>query len=697
MRRSPAQYLLILLSVFYYCTDLAGKDIQVGMHFSNTNVGKDYLEIAEDKSKSLSFEDAQKLNFQPSQQEVPNFGFNNSSFWLRFTLENTTDMEIDVYVSVKNANLDIADLYYFSQEGGIIRQTGGDFFKFSRRVIKDKYVRFPVKLAPKSKTLFYLNAQNSGEQFSVPVSIGNETYFANEVSKEQIIFGIYFGIIVLALILNIFFSFILKDRTSWFYVAYLAGLLFLQLSLTGIGFQYIWPESIFLANHANPIFANLSILFLILFTISFLNIHEYFPRLAKFYTGVALLVCVTSVLAWIDNPYTYITSVLSINVVALLLNVMIIPTAWKILKKGYKPARFFIVAFVILIVSVFIFVMKNFGIAPSNFITEYGIQIGSALEVSLLSLAVIDRFKQFKDQALDRMEEVNRLKTEANIVLEKKVEERTAEINHQKIELQQKNKEITDSINYAKRIQSAYLPPDAAFSSNFPDSFLIFQPKDIVSGDFYWSYNPKAFDKSNIEEQFFAVADCTGHGVPGALMSVICCNAINEVVISNKVYDPGQILTKTRDIVIRNLKSSNDDGQKDGMDISLCSINYRTGELKFAGANNPICIYRKDINQIEEIAADKQPVGVFERMLPFTTKSIQLQKGDVVFAFSDGYADQFGGPKGKKFKYKKLYELFRTNASLPMQEQKDILLREFHEWKGSQEQVDDICLIGVRF
>lgn len=266
------------------------------------------------------------------------------------------------------------------------------------------------------------------------------------------------------------------------------------------------------------------------------------------------------------------------------------------------------------------------------------------------------------------------------------------ELNEGREKLAEKNKEITDSINYAKRIQSAYMPLPEVFHRAFSHAFLFFKPKDIVSGDFYWFY---AVQKENTKKyiRFCAVADCTGHGVPGALMSVICCNALNEVVVNNKVYDTAKILDETRRIVKQNLKSAGT-GQKDGMDISLIKMDDDTDDLWFSGANNPAWIVSG--NELVELKADKQPIGAHPNEKEFTAQHVMLKKGDIIYLFSDGYADQFGGPKGKKFKYKQLSELLQNNNSKTMEEQHEILEETLHHWKGAQEQTDDVCVIGIK-
>jgi tetratricopeptide (TPR) repeat protein len=252
--------------------------------------------------------------------------------------------------------------------------------------------------------------------------------------------------------------------------------------------------------------------------------------------------------------------------------------------------------------------------------------------------------------------------------------------------IEEKQKEILDSINYAKRIQNAILPPNRLVKEHLPDSFILYKPKDIVAGDFYWLEHKNG-------HVLFAAADCTGHGVPGAMVSVICNNGLNRSVREHNITDPGKILDKTREIVIAEFEKS-DEEVKDGMDISLCAFNNITNQLLWAGANNPLWVIRH--HEIIELKPDKQPIGKYAEGKPFTTHTMQLQKGDVFYIFTDGYVDQFGGEKGKKFKSAKLKELLLSISHEPMTEQQRILDGNFGIWKGSLEQVDDVCVIGVR-
>lgn len=280
--------------------------------------------------------------------------------------------------------------------------------------------------------------------------------------------------------------------------------------------------------------------------------------------------------------------------------------------------------------------------------------------------------------------------------VEQKVIERTAEVVKQKEELEEKNKDITDSITYAKRIQEALLPSMETRKTLFPDAFILFQPRDIVSGDFYW------FAEKN-GKKVIAAVDCTGHGVPGAFMSMIGNSFLSEIVNERAITRPGLILDKLRNLVIRALKQSeSESGANDGMDISLMCFSEVTeaGGMKkikvdWAGANNPLWLVRD--GKCIEYKPDKRPIS-FSRgqEVPFTNHSIELKSGDTLYIFTDGFADQFGGPKGKKFKYKQLEEVLVSLQHEPMQRQGELLAQTFRNWKGSLEQVDDVLVMGVR-
>lgn len=280
--------------------------------------------------------------------------------------------------------------------------------------------------------------------------------------------------------------------------------------------------------------------------------------------------------------------------------------------------------------------------------------------------------------------------------LEEKVRQRTAEVVKQKEEIDKQRSQIeeyfvqvTDSIKYAKKIQEAILPPEHYVKRLLPDSFIFYRPKDIVSGDFYWLGEANG-------KVFFAAVDCTGHGVPGAFMSIVGYNQLRQAIITTAGSDPAAILDHLNQGVSETLHQKDKDStSKDGMDVAICSLDHKTLELEYAGAFNPLYLLRN--NEIIQTKADKFPIGSFlDGETPnFTNHKIQLEKGDQLYIFSDGYADQFGGPRGKKFMYKRFRELLVEHQDKKPQEQMQELEETLFEWMKDEEQVDDILVIGV--
>ncbi|PLX12939.1 MAG: hypothetical protein C0594_01875, partial [Marinilabiliales bacterium] len=269
-------------------------------------------------------------------------------------------------------------------------------------------------------------------------------------------------------------------------------------------------------------------------------------------------------------------------------------------------------------------------------------------------------------------------------------------VTKQKEEIELIHEEVSQSIDYATRIQSSILPEQKVLNNFMENHFVIFMPKDKVSGDFYWW--------AHIEDHtVITVADCTGHGVPGAFMSMLGVSFLREIVTKEYITHPGVILRKLRKEIIKSLKQSGELGsQKDGMDMSLVSLDHKEGNHMWAGANNPLYLIKNN-EQSEvsfmEIKGDKMPIAIYERMERFTTHELKLEKGDRLYLFSDGYPDQFGGTKGKKYKYKAFKKLITETVSLSMDAQCEKMENELHSWMfdygKNYEQIDDITVLGI--
>ncbi len=337
---------------------------------------------------------------------------------------------------------------------------------------------------------------------------------------------------------------------------------------------------------------------------------------------------------------------------------------------------------------------------------EHGVNMAKVWTIAGISLGVIGLifgFIVFWNRKLKK--EVSRRK-EAEEALQQSFQE----ISIQKILIEEKNNEVMDSIKYAKRLQEAIMPSIEDINSCLPNNFVFYKPKDIIAGDFYWMENLR--DENGKGQVFIAAADCTGHGVPGAMVSVVCSNALNRSVLEYGILEPGKILDKATDLVIERFSKS-DDQVKDGMDIGLSSVEFieeGKAKVKFAGAHNHLWIVtkRKDLGVeslitefeefdyvLHEIRASKQPVGLYFRREPFKTWEVELLQGERFYMYSDGFADQFGGESGKKFKNKSFKKLLLKGMEASIQTQKDQLEDTFEQWKKDFEQLDDVCVIGI--
>ena len=344
-----------------------------------------------------------------------------------------------------------------------------------------------------------------------------------------------------------------------------------------------------------------------------------------------------------------------------------------------QTARFFDLSFtflIILILSGFSLILFKQNLdAERNFIYKQKKQIENQYaELSGLNGKLVEQKKEITTQR-------DEIESQHNILLIK---------NHI---IEEKNKNITDSISYARQIQSAMQPSKKIFENHFSEYFILNKPRDIVSGDFY-------FIKKNTDFLVLAAADCTGHGIPAAFMSMLGMALLNEIVLKHEITNAGDALNELRTQIKYTLHQTGKSGeQQDGMDIAFCIINLETLQLDFAGAYNPFWIIKNDKFESKKLTVykgDRQPIGVFLKEDSFTNHTIRLEKGDVFYIFTDGFHSQFGGEQEKKFKIRRFQNLLLRHSGKPLSEQTQILEQEFDLWRGKCEQVDDVLVIGVK-
>jgi serine phosphatase RsbU (regulator of sigma subunit) len=523
------------------------------------------------------------------------------------------------------------------------------------------------------------------------------TYFSNLISTASIslVVGIFF--LTLGFVHLLIFLFYKKQRTNLYYsiFVFLFGILFIATMIS--------------RNSSNPSLSTIIdyyfLFVIVLFFYSLLLLHyslfkrpygKYFWFLSGF-----LVLTIGFMFFKLNNIcYIFIFSFITSTVVPSFFIVIKsirnkIDGAWII---GTGSLSFLLLLAVVIIKLMFfghnLQVNGNFNIIIT-FIAIISIPVSMSVylarEFALTNNNLEKKFREVETlsaKTIEQEKEKQKILETQKDVLEIQVEERTHEIVEQKKLIEEKNKDITDSINYAKRIQEAILPETNSLINLFPDSFILFKPKDIVSGDFYWFAEHQG-------KKIIAVADCTGHGVPGALMSMIGSNILNKLVIENGITQPDQILNMLNEEIRTALKQKENGSEtRDGMDISLISINGNT--LEYAGAHRPVWLIRN--NELEETKADKFAIGGIqqEQKRVFTKHILNLQKNDTLYLSSDGFADQFGGESGKKLMTKNFKELLLKIQNKSMMAQQDFLKTTIENWKGSREQIDDILVIGIK-
>lgn len=598
--------------------------------------------------------------------------------WLKFKIKNNSDLNLQYFYGVSTNK--VKKLYEFN--GRIyIEKISGKSIPSSKRAYTHGNKEFlPFNISPNKENTYYVFISNTNEsELTIPHSdIFPSKFVLKANRKSNYYIGIFIGIIIIILFTNLILFWSTKDSTYIYYCAYLFFAGSLILSIYGTLFELFLPNQTWINN---PLIllgsSTATIISYALFSSKYLDIKKLYKR----WNIVLNIIIYLSILSFFLFSYTFIYSrLVATTFLCSILWTIIVYTTCTIpafIKRTYH-SKIFLLAYLCLIIG-FVLIFLDLINDKEGYTIQYYLLAAIVAQVFILSLGIGKKMSSLR-------KEKENAKEKAMLQLEGKVTERTKELNEKKNILEIKNKEINDSINYAKRIQNAILPSTELIDESFSEKFILYLPKDIVAGDFYWL-------EKTAKSTLLAVADCTGHGVPGAMVSVVCYNALNKSVKEFNLTNPAQILDKTRELVIETF-SKNSLGIKDGMDISLINYNSESKKLFYSGANNHLLIIRN--NELLEYRADKQPIGMAESYTPFSNHEIDLIKNDVIYLFTDGYADQFGGENDKKLKSANFKKLLLKNNELKMEEQQMELLTFFNNWKNQTEQLDDVCVVGIK-
>ncbi len=700
----------------------------------------------EDATGKRSFEEVQAQSFVPVTRKNNRFGYSASVFWFRFKLKNAHQTQRKWWLEIGYPILDKIQLY--TQKGQNWAQLPlGDELPFHQRPIYSRNFVVPLQLTDSAIHTYYLKVQTTSV-LKVPLTLYQPTVFYQKQADEQLLFGVYYGILLVMALYNLIIYFTLHERSHLLYVLFIVFATLFNAGLDGYDDQYLWPNWPEFSNNAVILFGGISIFFLLLYANCFLEAKKYANRLSIGLIGWGGLSLLNGLIALINTRLA--TQWMPIVAIGSLLWMMF--TAIVCYRRGMVAARFFLLAWAMLGLGVIAYGLSMIGLIPINNWTMSLARISLVLVVILLSRALADRYQQYKIDKEKTQQKILKIQKDANEKLEKKVLERTKEIQHKSDEiltqneelhqqqeeiiaqnefieethakLKQESKKTRESIRAAKLIQKAALPSRHKLRQLFGDrSFIVYYPKDLVSGDFYWV--TKVHQKFNIEDLWksksaknsetevtsvatkqtksreitlVAAIDCTGHGVPGAFMSMIGISLLNEIVNEGGLYETDKILTKLHERVQMELNQEENSRINHGMDVCFCrleQLSEETTQVTFTGSKRPLYYVKDGI--LGELKGDRVSIGGYtsKNRKSFTTQKMEFSKGDMLYLTTDGFVDM-PNDKRKSFGTRRLKMMLQAYYNLPVREQRDEIVRVMRKYKENAEQRDDITIFGIQ-
>lgn len=672
---------------------------------------------------NYSIEEVRKLPdtnwFQIEEGAILNNGYTLSSVWVKIPIVADNDdykkwvLHLDYHI------LDTVQLFFENTTEPISLGRAYPFLLNNEH----HYAGYSYSLAGlhMGENVLYLKVNSKGP-FVIPIALSEVNAFYQASENKHIYYGIYLGSLLVMIFYNLFIFISFRDINYLYYVLTIICTVGIFMTVAGYTHKYILQDQALVNAYFTRTCMGLVVITTAVFARSFLNTKKYAVLPDKLLKISSILAIIAMVLVVTNIKPSATNTLVSLHAPLLLIAGIV---AWR---NGNRYARFYVFAWCAYLIGGFLITLRNAGVLPLNLVTTHGAEIGSVIEVILLGLALSDRYRVIKMEkaqlvkrnlAIQRKhneelenkvklrtadlteanEELRQVNEELNTTIEK-VQEQHEEIKAQKIRVEEKSvalelayKNIQGSLAYAKRIQDAKLPKLETIQSHFPNSFIYFKPRDIVSGDFYWFTQLDG-------KCLIAVADCTGHGVPGAFMSMIGSELLNEIVMQRHETNPDKILLLLHE-GIRHTLNQRKTANSDGIDLGICCIDQVNKKLTYAGAKTPL-IYIQE-KQLFKIKGDRLSVGgVLRRQnKQFTLHTLNVSVPTTIYLFSDGIQDQFGGLEGKKFMNKQLCELLLNVHTLSPEEQQLQLETTLHNWMNPvdrkvEKQLDDMLLIGMQ-
>ncbi|MFQ3579002.1 MAG: 7TM diverse intracellular signaling domain-containing protein [Bacteroidales bacterium] len=704
--------LIFFTLLFLYTSLSASKVITLDNSFESVFLNPSIYYI-EDQEQKLNVYDIERMDFSFFQHDIERYFFMNfkhSSIWCSFILKNNTQEVQTVYLSARKPLLYKLEYFHKLQDGSFEKKTSGISTLYKKWELPVLTPTNIIEINPLETKKIIFKLTNHGLEFSAPLYLESRSMFYKNIHYKVLINGILYGSIFFIIILNFFFAVQLNQRFYYNFVLYIISVLIFILSIDGILFKYIYPWSISLSEYVTYIVAYFIVILLLHFYSDSQKIKIYLPkihRLIKYY-NIGIIVIMLASLFYKSPPFIVSNIVVLLSIALyIFISIATYKNVQSILSKYMLYSNIFIA------MGALILVLKNFGLFSEE-IGYNSLKVGLFIQILFISYGLMSFYKhnnneKFK-QIIDQLTQLNILKDKVNNELEEKVAERTKELEIKNNQLVLANKQLgaerdifetqrniiskqkqetMDSIRYTHRLQRTLIQSEKILNTMISNYFILEIPKDIVSGDFYW-----VAKKNN--KIYIAIADCTGHGVPAAFMSVIGIMYLNEIFHIHNIDQPNEILKKLSEKIKKSFKSTteNDESIKDGMDISVFSIDYDNLVVHYSGANHSVYVVRE--NELKILKGDRLAIGASNANVSYVNIEFNLKKGDTLYSFSDGFVDQFGWRTGKKFKYSGFRELLLEISELAIEAQKVVLAKTFANWKGDLDQVDDVLIFGIK-
>lgn len=711
----------IIIIAFLLClafTSFSQKILKVTTVEESNAIFQDYIEVYTDTTNSLDLTLISSEEYRKRFVPVSEFKEETSvlnTYWLHFILDYNPleNVVMGFYISYKNQLVEV----YTIMNGSMQMQTTGFILP---SISNDEIIPFtniiPIEGAGQIEYFLRINS-NKIRQPDFNITLIDLANAFRMESRANIFDSFFLGILFLMILYGLFLYYHNRESVYLFYTLYIVCISIWSLIFLGYQLLYSLPRGIVRYTY---VFVYLAFYFYLKFIRSFINTTVVLPKWDNLLKKGQVVLLLAMVGFHVPILFVDVLSIIAYFHISfgIALTIFIISFLIKIFRSDIPLANFIFIGTSLLIICTLI----SFILYATNVdLSLKFIKIGALLQVIVFSYGITLRYKiieeekqEYQAQLIDQLQENTRIQEEINIKLEEKVKRRTADIaskndllSHQNEEIEaqrdqleiqrdvvlaQKN-EIVDSITYAQRIQAAMLPPETYVTELLNENFILYRPRDIVSGDFYWI---KQVNMSIV----LVAADCTGHGVPGAFMSMLGISYLDEIVQRREITQANQVLNELRNQIKHSLRQhGQSDESRDGIDLALCVYDLKNRVVQYSGANNPLYLIR-DVNgepELKEFKADHMPLGYYQgKDKTFTNHSIPLEMGDTCYVFSDGFIDQKGGKDNKKYLSKNFKKLLLEIHEEPMHIQKEILDKTLTDWMGDNSQMDDVLVIGVR-